>query len=313
MHVHQQVAPRVRTLRAVAELDDLTTHADHFLTHGYALVPDVIPAAEIDAARPVLDRMYRPPTTTRDPADEGRAFRAEQFVGLREFPFGSLELDMIALHPALLGLVEALLGTTDIRLYQADLYAKFAGTTNFEQPLHCDYHNHAMLPPDPRFPQVQLFVYLCDVTEPLGPTHVVSRTRTVDRPIGAFGEGIDGRYDDLYDDEVAAIAPRGSVLAYKADTIHRGTDMDPDAGVRYTFNLGYKVAGADWVGANPWPRKGVMPGWQPLVEACSPRQLLALGFPPPGHAYWTPANLDGAADRYPGLDLSPWRVALDAT
>jgi hypothetical protein len=34
-----------------------------------------------------------------------------------------------------------------------------------------------------------------------------------------------------------------------------------------------------------------------------------LGFPPPGHPYWTAQTLAGVAARYPMLDLSPWRDA----
>jgi hypothetical protein len=32
-----------------------------------------------------------------------------------------------------------------------------------------------------------------------------------------------------------------------------------------------------------------------------------FGFPPPGHPYWTPKTLTGMQQRYPGLDLTPWR------
>ena len=34
-----------------------------------------------------------------------------------------------------------------------------------------------------------------------------------------------------------------------------------------------------------------------------------LGFPAPGHPYWTAQTLAGVAARYPMLDLSPWRDA----
>jgi hypothetical protein len=80
-------------------------------------------------------------------------------------------------------------------------------------------------------------------------------------------------------------------------------------GGRFFFNLAYRAAGADWVGGNPWPRKGIA-NWTPLVEACSVRQLEALGFPPPGHDYWDADTLKGCAERYPKLDLAPWRDAM---
>ena len=103
---------------------------------------------------------------------------------------------------------------------------------------------------------------------------------------------------------------RGSLLVYSADVAHRGTEMTTPAGGRFFFNLAYKGANADWLGANPWPRKG-MTNWTQLVEACSVRQLEALGWPPPGHPYWDAETLAGTAQRYPGLDLAPWRAALE--
>ena len=107
---------------------------------------------------------------------------------------------------------------------------------------------------------------------------------------------------------VSAVGPRGSLLVYGADVVHRGTEMSLAGGGRFFFNLAYRAAGADWVGANPWPRKGIT-DWAPLVESCSVRQLEALGFPPPGHDYWDEETLRGCADRYPRLDLAPWREA----
>jgi hypothetical protein len=277
---------------------------EHFRTHGWVLVPGVVPTEEIDAAARELAPWTVPPDTAADPGDVGRRFRAGQFVGLTEFPLGPLLLDRLPVHPRVLELAAGVLGTEDVRLYQAELFVKVAGTANFEQPLHMDLHNHTALPLDERWPQTQFFLYLTDVDEPLGPTHVVSQTLTREiPPPGSFLP--DGRYDHLYDHESVATGPRGSVLAYRGDTVHRGVDMT--AGTRVTFNLGYRAAGADWVGANPWPRKGVAPSWAALVESCAPAQLNALGFPPPGHPYWTEANLAATHVRYPRLDLAPYR------
>jgi hypothetical protein len=40
------------------------------------------------------------------------------------------------------------------------------------------------------------------------------------------------------------------------------------------------------------------------------QQVALFGFPPPGHAYWTEATVAGTEQRYPGLDMTPWRQAL---
>ena len=90
------------------------------------------------------------------------------------------------------------------------------------------------------------------------------------------------------------------------------SDMTLPGGSRFLFNLGYRAAGADWVVSNPWPRKGFYEQWNPLMNQCSVRQLEALGFPPPGHDYWDEATLKGCAERYPDLDLTPWRLAVNA-
>jgi hypothetical protein len=39
-------------------------------------------------------------------------------------------------------------------------------------------------------------------------------------------------------------------------------------------------------------------------------QTHGFGFPPPGHPYWTEATLTGTAQRYPGLNITPWRSAM---
>jgi hypothetical protein len=134
----------------------------------------------------------------------------------------------------------------------------------------------------------------------------VSRRHTAAVPNGDLFFHEAGRVQ-LDEHEVAAVGPAGSVLAYAADTVHRGSAMtEPGAG-RFFFNLAYRPVGVDWVGALPWPRRGTDPAVRPWVEALGLRQLLAIGFPPPGHDYWDDETLTATHERYPGLDLGPWR------
>jgi len=304
----------------------------HFETHGWVLIERLLDEAEIDAALPGLFEEYPTPTqfhsgtdpliaAFRENADaaanagtEGR-FRPLQFVGLKEFPFPDQALNLLALHPAIIAVAEDLLRTRDVRLYQAETFAKYTGVTQYDQPFHVDYTNHTMLPPrdDGRYRQAQMFLYLSDVTPPHGATRIVSRTLTRDVPLVdlAFSRGrVPAERLAMWEaSSISATGPRGSLLIYGADVVHRGTEMSLAGGGRFFFNLAYRAAGADWIGANPWPRKG-MRHWTPLVERCSVRQLEALGFPPPGHDYWDEATLKGCADRYPGLDLTPWRAAI---
>jgi len=49
--------------------------------------------------------------------------------------------------------------------------------------------------------------------------------------------------------------------------------------------------------------------WHRFVGHASVRQLTVLGFPEPGHPYWTAETLAGVGARYPALDLTPWARA----
>jgi hypothetical protein len=307
------------------------SHLEHFERHGWVLIERLLEAGEIEAACPGLFELYPTPeafhsgadsrgAAFRDgaaaPANQGSEprFRPLQFVGLKEFPFPDQTLNLLPLHPAIIAVAEDLLFTRDVRLYQAETFAKYTGVTQYDQPFHADYTNHTMLPPraDGRWRQVQMFLYLSDVTLAHGATRIVSRELTRNVPVMklSFPQArvSPERLAEWEAAAVSATGPRGSLLVYSADVVHRGTEMSLPGGGRFFFNLAYRTAGADWVGANPWPRKG-MTHWTPLVESCSVRQLEALGFPPPGHPYWDDETLKGAADRYPKLDLTPWRRA----
>jgi hypothetical protein len=61
---------------------------------------------------------------------------------------------------------------------------------------------------------------------------------------------------------------------------------------------------AEWISADAYVRSA------PVKLAQLPIQLSALGFPPPGHAHWTPASLAEAARRYPALDLHAYAAKL---
>ena len=311
--------------RGPAKMSRVEEARSQFEEHGWVLVPSLVPASDVAAAQAQLFRIYPTPAevasgqrTERTAPfmagpgdDEGRRFRGRQFVGLRDAPTGDPALDNLALHHRILDLVEALLGTADVRLYQAETFAKYTGTSNYEQPLHIDETNHTPLPPrrDGRYRQVQLFLYLSDVTEARGATRVVSHRLTASIPHSQLVFDRAGR-TVLDEHEVAAVGPAGTVLAYAADTVHRGSDMtEPGAG-RFFFNLAFRPAGADWIGALPWPRRGIEPAMAAWIQTLDPRQLTALGFPPPGHDYWDADTLTAAADRYPNLDLSAWRSAI---
>ena len=94
--------------------------------------------------------------------DEGPGFRADQQRWGATFPFaGSGALNRLAVHPSVVDFAERALDSTDLRLYQAQASAKYAGLTNYEQPMHVD-RNHSWLPAGAASPwwNLQAFLFL---------------------------------------------------------------------------------------------------------------------------------------------------------
>lgn len=263
---------------------DLDTAAREWQTHGFVILPGFVPA----------------------------------------FPFRSTELSLLAVSDRVIDLAEALLADTDLRIYSAEAWAKYTGAADYDQPLHRDYLNHTLMVPtdDPRFRQLELFVYLVDVPEELGPPSMLSRTRTTGLPAKPNwyprSDGADSGSGwvatagspDLYDAEVRAAGPAGTVVAWAPGTFHRGTAMTLPRGARYTIHLGYRPARAEWAQRMAWADRSHEPDWYRFVHRATLRQLTLFGFPPPGHPYWTEATLSGTAQRYPGLNMTPWRQAF---
>jgi hypothetical protein len=301
----------------------MEAHREHFDEHGWVLAPSLVPRDDVEAALPGLFRVYPTPeevasgvSTARTApflgvgsGDTERRFRGEQFTGLRDAPTGDIALDRLCVHHRILDLVDALLAPGPPLLYQAETFAKYAGAGDYDQPLHIDETNHTLLTPrrDGRYRQVQLFLFLSDVTVARGATRVVSKAITASIPRDELWFHRSGPVR-LDEHEIAAEGPMGSVLAYSADTVHRGSTMTEAGAGRFFFNLAFRQAGADWTGALPWPRRGIDPGVQQWLCTLDTRQLCAVGFPPPGHDYWDDETLAAAALRYPELDLSDFRA-----
>src|SRR5207253_2261476 len=119
---------------------------------------------------------------------------------------------------------QRVLQTPDVRLYQAQTWAKYTGDTDYEQAMHCD-GNHSLLPLPMRAPywHAEGFLFLSDVDVDCGPTHVADLEHTATRVIGSRPTREDD--PDLYRVEQAATGPRGSMLVYRPDVFHRGTSM----------------------------------------------------------------------------------------
>ncbi|MGW5689288.1 phytanoyl-CoA dioxygenase family protein [Nonomuraea sp. NPDC003754] len=305
---------------------DLESAARDWLADGFVILPGFIPAEELGAAVSELDLLFPSAEGFHDGTDPRRErFIGDEFAGIDTFPFASTEISLLAVNHRILALAQALLDDNSIHLYTAEAWAKYTGACDYDQDLHRDYLNHTLLVPNtaPGCRQLEMFVFLSDVPEELGPPHLLSRRHTADIPAVPNwflrpGQESDWRFNDdsgspeMYGAEVSGAGPAGTVIAFEAGTFHRGTRLTAPRGARYSMHLGFRPSSLSWGQRAGWAARGFEREWVAFVHRATPRQLQAFGFPPPGHTYWTPQTLTGMALRYPELDLTPWSTSAPA-
>jgi hypothetical protein len=280
---------------------------DEVRTRGFSLMEGFIGPEELAAAREALWLHFpRPEEYFGDPGAFAH-YASSQFAGVEEFPYRAWELNRLAIHPDLVEAAERYLQTTDLHLYKVELWAKYAGAVDYDQPLHRDFGSHSLVVPraEARYQQLTTFIFLSDVTDEDGPTRIVP-----------FENGRDVPYTPLYipfgelaDREVPCTGPAGSLLIYRTDILHRGSNFATPWRSRFSILADYQVRGTTWGGKMAWPKQSPQ-RWAKFIPRCSVRERDLFGFPRPGDPYWTEETLAGVADRYPGIDLVPYRAAV---
>ncbi len=271
---------------------------------GHVLVEGFLAPEELEAARQALWLHFPRPEEYFSNPEEFSRYAGSQFAGVEEFPYRSWDLNHLAFHPDLVDAVERFLETTDLHLYKIELWAKYSGAADYDQPHHRDYGSHSLVVPrtDGRYQQLTTFIYLSDVTEHDGPTRIVPFDRGSDIPFTPlylnFGE--------LADVEHAATGPAGSLLMYRTDILHRGSNFTGEGRSRFSLLVDYQARGTTWGGKMAWPKQAPH-RWAKLMPQCSVRERDLFGFPRPGDAYWNDQTLEDVAARYPGMDMGPYR------
>ncbi len=274
---------------------------DELRTRGFAVIPGFIGGDLLAAAQAEVATIF--PTRAAyhaDPAAHAK-FAASQFAGIRYFPYDRRVLDALPVHPDLVDAAERFLGGSDLDLYKVELWAKYAGAIDYDQPHHRDFGNHTLVVPTDDAPHLTTILLLSDVGEGDGPTRAVPLNLTRDMPttpmILAPGE--------LVEHEVALTGEAGTLILYRTDVFHRGSNLRGDA-ARFILMIDFKRRGSPWTGKIAWPDRAISRGWSAALAAMTVRQRDLFGFPPPGSAYWTPATVAGVAARYPAMDMDPY-------
>jgi hypothetical protein len=277
---------------------------DEVRERGFTLIEGFLSADELEAARQALWLHFPTPEQyVADPAAH-RRYAGDQFAGVEEFPYRSWDLNRLAFHPDLVDAAERYLGTTDLHLYKVELWAKYGGAADYDQPLHRDYGSHSLVVPRPdtRYQQLTTFIFLSDVTEADGPTHIVPYDDGRDVPLTPLYL----EFGALSDKEVAVVGPAGSLLVYRTDILHRGANLRGTASSRFSILADYQVRGTTWGGKMAWPKQSPQ-RWAKLIPQCTVRERDLFGFPRPGHDYWNDQTRADVAMRYPGIDMEPYQ------
>ena len=293
-------------------------HVDAWRRDGCVLIPDFFTADEVlgvakdfETVTGRLEGGEQP--MVKKKAGETGQFNPAQFSTFDAVPFDcSPALNLVGVHPALIAFARAALGTDDVQLYQCQLWAKYTGDADYDQPFHCDFVNHTLTVPseDALRNSVTVLGYFSDVSEAHGPMHYVTRTDSakIAGPESSPGGAADLQAP-LQRHERSSAASAGSIFAYGIDVYHRGTNLTAPGGHRYAVTACYKDAQDPTIGYHAWPYHHLKP-WHRIFDHATPDQLTCFGVRPPGHPFWTQTTLARAQTRYPGWDLTPYREAL---
>jgi ectoine hydroxylase-related dioxygenase (phytanoyl-CoA dioxygenase family) len=272
---------------------------------GFTVVEGFLDKETLAAAQAALWEIYpRPEDYFADP-DKHADLAKSQFAGLRVFPYDQWALNRIPVYPDLIDAAERFLQSDDIEVYKVELWAKYAAAINYDQFHHRDYGNHTLVVPraDGVHTQMTTFTLLSDVTEADGPTKLVPLPHTRDIPLDVRGM----KMGEMFDREVAITAPAGSLMIYKTDVFHRGSDFAAPGRSRFAMLIDFTRRGWRWNGKMSWPDRAGRPAMAEALSKMTPRQRDLFGWPPPGSEYWNEQTLRDVAARYPEMDMAPYR------
>jgi hypothetical protein len=274
---------------------------------GWTVVEGFLDPDTLKEAQAALWGIYPRPEEYFRTAFRHSRFTRSQFAGIRYFPYPTWALNKVAVYPDLIDAAERFLESSDIEIYKIELWAKYSGAINYNQPHHRDFGNHTLVVPrkDGRFPQMTTFILFSDVTGLDGPTKLVPLKLTRHLPLTPR----ELKFGELFEHEVSAEAPAGSLLIYKTDVFHRGSDFSAPDRSRFIMLVDFQKRGWRWNGKMSWPDHAGRPEMIDAMERMSPRQRDLFGWPPPGNEYWNAQTLADVGERYPGMDMAPYREA----
>ena len=286
---------------------DMTRHAQEIVEQGFTIIEGFLTAAEVARAQ---ESVYSVAPSWEQHASDPERHPVPSRLQY-EFPDFPVAVQSNVVRADLLSLIEAVIGTPDLRLSLSFLWFKYASAGFREQELHSDMMNQTLTYPrnDGIYRQVIGALYYTDVPVELSPTCVLSREIDELTPGGDIFRPRSA-YPDYYEREVKVAVPAGSLLLYGLSTFHRGGALTAEEGLRVSHHFAFRSSAVEWGQWRGWAKEALKPELADFLTQATPRQRNLLGFPLPGDPFWTSDVLKGVAARYPAMDLTPYREAL---
>jgi hypothetical protein len=296
-------------------------HLDEVRNRGYTVVENFVEPDLLAAAQANLWDIYpHPEKYFSDPAAHANLVRG-QFSAMQYFPFPGSALNRLVVHPDLVDAAARYCETADLDIYKVELWGKYSGGVDYDQPHHRDYGGHTLTVPKlaDTFRQMTTFILLSDVTLENGPTKVVPTEHTSHIPIHIGEVNPDVDKDGPFgakafaDVEVSVTAPAGSLFIYHPQVVHRGSSLLGDNVSRFTLLVDFSPHRKRWTGKQAWPTHAASPLWNSAFIPMSPYERTLFGFPAAGDDFWDAQTLRDTGARYAGMDMAPYWQAYRAS
>jgi len=279
---------------------------DHYHEQGYLLLPSFLDSSLLANAKEALWQHYPTPERYHANPDDYPKLGKSQFAGLIPFPWSGFALNRLVVTHKLIEIAAQILESDDIRLTKAELWAKYQGAINYDQGYHRDFGNHTLLVPrrDHRYKELTTFLFLSDVTKETGATALIPRTETDHLPFSQHQLAAGSEMNK----PVYAEGPAGSLLLYSYDVFHRGRELTEPDSARFMVLADFARRDAPWIDRHAWPHHGLRPEMNEFLAKIDVRQRNLMDFPPPGHEYWNEQTLNDVQQRYPDMDMTPYKT-----
>ena len=131
----------------------IAEHIDAWRREGGVLIENFFTPAEVAQVQADFERVFGRTQGAAAALEKKRdgeigRFNPAQFSTFEAVPLDcSPALNLIGVHPALIRFAQSALDCTDVHLYQCQVWAKFTGDADYDQPFHCDFGNHTLTVP----------------------------------------------------------------------------------------------------------------------------------------------------------------------